>query len=284
MNILLTGSHGFVGSRIKSQLEHNGHKVFCLERDKVNIYNYKDIGNLVLDNLSTRFVCIHTAAMSDTKSCEENKEEAYKANVLFTQELAHFCADFIAPFIFLSSDQIYDYINEKNHYEYSIPKPGNYYGLTKLWAENVLKEICPRHYIFRLTWQYDLIRPDMPNKGIIYNIVNAVKNNKPIIQSQKSFRYITWVNLTIFYIMQAIMMDIPFGTYNIASVTDKSCYDLFKFTMEKINIDYTKYLIADNTLTPINLTPYPYTLKALGSEITNYEETLINLIKKEGKI
>ena len=79
--------------------------------------------------------------------------------------------------------------------------------------------------------------------------------------------------------MQAVAGRIPCGTYNLASVTNKSCYDLYKYTMEVLGINPKEYLKADNTLTPINLTAYPYALEALGSEITTYEETLINIFE-----
>jgi len=283
MKIVLTGSHGFIGARLKKTIIDAQKKedvsLLCIDRNEVNVYDYSDLGGFILDRIGPSFVLIHTAAMADPVECEENKEEAYKANVLYTQNLAHICSDFNKPLIFLSSDQVYDFFEESEHREYNIPYPPNFYGETKFWAERVIKDICPPHYIFRLSWQYDVIRNDVPNKGIISQIMNAVKNGERIYQSKKSFRYVTWVNVTILFIMQAMAGRIPFGTYNLASVTDKSIYDLYKFTMEVMGVNPREYLRVDNGLTPINLTAYPYALEALGSEITTYEDTLVNVFE-----
>ena len=283
MKIVLTGSHGFIGARLKKTIEDAQKKedvsLLCIDRNEVNVYDYSDLGGYILDRIGPSFVLIHTAAMADPVECEENKEEAYRANVLYTQNLAHVCSDFNKPLIFLSSDQVYDFYEESEHREYNIPYPPNFYGETKFWAERVIKDICPPHYIFRLSWQYDVIRNDVPNKGIISQIMNAVKNGERIYQSKKSFRYVTWVNVTILFIMQAMAGRIPFGTYNLASVTDKSIYDLYKFTMEVMGVNPREYLRVDNGLTPINLTAYPYALEALGSEITTYEDTLVNVFE-----
>ncbi|MBQ7257013.1 MAG: sugar nucleotide-binding protein [Abditibacteriota bacterium] len=283
MKIVLTGSHGFVGARLKKTIEDAQKKedvsLLCVDRNDVNVYDYSDLGAYILDHVGPSFVIVHTAAMSDPKECEENQDEAYRANVVYTQNVAHICSDFNKPLIFLSSDQVYDFKNESEHREYDIPSPTNFYGKTKLWAERIIKDICPPHYIFRLSWQYDVIRNDVPNKGIISQIMKAVKTGEKIHQSKKSYRYVTWVNVTILFIMQAVAGRIPCGTYNLASVTNKSCYDLYKYTMEVLGINPKEYLKADNTLTPINLTAYPYALEALGSEITTYEETLINIFE-----
>ena len=280
MRIILTGASGFVGARLKIALEKSNYEVFAIDRDKVNVYNISELREHILKNVKLPFTIVHCAAVSDTKTCEENKKEAYKANVIYTKNLADICSDFSIPLIFLSSDQVYDYFGEKDHYEYNNPKPTNYYGLTKLWAENAIREICPTHHILRLTWQFDTIRRDVPNKGIIKQICDTAEQGGVIRQSKKSYRYITWVNATILYIMRMIERNVPYGTYNVASVTEMSCYDIYKYTFEAMGMPYKKYLKCDNSMKPINLTPYPYNLDALGFEIIKYEDTVDNLMKE----
>lgn len=276
--VVLTGAKGFVGARLKKTLESMDYEVFAVDRSKVNVYSFKDLLDYILSNAKGPFEIIHCGAVSDIKDCEKNKTEAYKANVVYTQNLAHIAADFGSRIIFLSSDQVYDYFNKKEHTEMGVPCPSNYYGMTKLWAENIIKEICPRHHILRLTWQFDIIRNDVPNKGIIRQIYDTVQNEGIIKQSKNSYRYITWVNATILHIIHMLNMSVPFGIYNVASVTDMNCYDLYKFTMKMMGISPRKYLRADNSLSPINLTPYPYALEAMGFEIIKYEDTLYNIV------
>lgn len=282
MNIVLTGSRGFVGSRLKLTLEPD-HKVFCIDRSKVNIFNFKELAEYILNNVGPDFIVIHTAAMADTKACEENKRKAYKANVLFTQNLAMLCGDFHNTLIFLSTDQVYDYFNETEHYEYNTPHPTNYYGLTKLWAENIVRSLCPKHYILRLTWQFDIETLSLPNKGIVMQLKDAFENGKILALSKKSFRYITYVKGTIVYILHMLETDMAYGIYNVASVTDKNCYDLYKWTIKAIGADPKGVIKLDNKLKPINLTPYPYALEAAGLEILSYEDVFEKLVETTRK-
>ena len=295
MKIVLTGSHGFIGARLKKTFEdikpqflandpnldsEEEITLFCVDRNETNIYEYTALGEYILNSVGPKFVLVHAGAMADPKECEANKEEAYRANVLWTQNLAHICGDFNNPMIYLSSDQVYDFFNEKEHREYNIPKPTNYYGLTKFWGENVLKDLCRTHFIFRLTWQYDIIRGDVPNKGIIYNVLNAAKEGRKIVGSQKSYRYATWVNMTILFIVEAVMGHLAFGTYNIASVTDKNIYELYRYVIEKMGLNYRDILSLDNSLKVINLTPYPYALEAFGASVTTFEDTFEKVLEE----
>jgi len=272
MKILLTGASGFLGSRIYEKLK-NEYEVIPIDRSLINIYDYEEMIRF-FHGFKSPMMVVHTAAVADTSSCEENKALAFKVNVVYTKMLASLCNDFNIPFVFISSDQVYDYFNDIEHFEYAEPKPTNYYGLTKLWAENEVRHICPSHFICRITWQYDIRREDMPNKGFLEVIYNTIKDDKKISQSPKSNRYITWVYATIHYIEQMINGRLPYGTYNVASVTKLNCYELYKYTFDALGVDYNKYLKKDSKLRPINLTPFPYTLKALGAEILNFEETL----------
>jgi dTDP-4-dehydrorhamnose reductase len=78
---------------------------------------------------------IHCAALSRTKACEQNPDEAHRINVEVTAHLAHLSKDI--PFIFLSSGEVFD--GKTGWYgETDEPNPINVYGQTKLEAERVV--------------------------------------------------------------------------------------------------------------------------------------------------
>lgn len=89
---------------------------------------------------------IHCAALSRTKACEQNPEQARRINVEVTAHLAHLSQDI--PFIFLSSGEVFD--GKTTWYsETDKPNPINVYGQTKLEAEQaVLKN--PGHTVVRI--------------------------------------------------------------------------------------------------------------------------------------
>jgi len=84
-------------------------------------------------------VVIHAGAMSKPDECEMNQMLAYLVNVEGTVQLLINSADIKSFFIFLSTDFVFD--GEKGMYsENDSPNPVNYYGRTKLEAEEAVKE------------------------------------------------------------------------------------------------------------------------------------------------
>jgi dTDP-4-dehydrorhamnose reductase len=89
---------------------------------------------------------IHCAALSRTKTCEQDPERARRINVKVTTHLAQLSEHI--PFIFLSSGEVFD--GKTGWYsEADKPKPINVYGQTKLEAEQaVLRN--PKHTVVRI--------------------------------------------------------------------------------------------------------------------------------------
>jgi dTDP-4-dehydrorhamnose reductase len=89
---------------------------------------------------------IHCAALSRTKDCEQDPEQARRINVEVTAHLAQLSQDI--PFIFLSSGEVFD--GRTGWYsESDEPNPINVYGQTKLEAEQVVLQ-NPRHTVVRI--------------------------------------------------------------------------------------------------------------------------------------
>lgn len=93
-------------------------------------------------------ICVHTAALSSPRACQQNPERAQLINVPreFFQRLASRKEP--VPIVALSTDQVYDgtkdvpaagpYVEGKD-----LPKPLNVYGQTKLDMEEYLQQIYP---------------------------------------------------------------------------------------------------------------------------------------------
>ena len=89
---------------------------------------------------------IHCAALSRTKDCEQNPDEARRVNVEVTAHLAQLSR--IIPFIFLSSGEVFD--GRTGWYgETDEPNPINVYGKTKLEAEQAVLQ-NPGHTVVRI--------------------------------------------------------------------------------------------------------------------------------------
>lgn len=100
--------------------------------NKIDITNF-DKTNRYLKKINPSII-IHTAALVGAKECEEDKEIAYKTNVIGTYNIAKICQKNNIKLIYISTDSIFD--GEKGNYkEEDIPNPINYYSFTKFAGE-----------------------------------------------------------------------------------------------------------------------------------------------------
>ncbi|MEM2121955.1 MAG: sugar nucleotide-binding protein, partial [Candidatus Woesearchaeota archaeon] len=137
MKVLLTGASGFLGTKIYSELISKGFEVVPLYHEQIDITNY---------NLLKKFfkrknpeLVIHAAALTNVDYCEENKEECFRVNVIGTEFLQEICYKQKIKLVFLSTDFVFDGLRG-NYREESIRNPINYYGFSKMIAEDIVKK------------------------------------------------------------------------------------------------------------------------------------------------
>lgn len=149
VKILVTGASGLLGSRLIRELLSKNHEVVALyNRNSIQIDNERlfkiklnIINKTLLEDLIFKTrpdVIIHSAAYTDVDGCERNKTWAWKVNVEATRSIVRAARVVKAHLVYISTDYVFD--GEKGLYrEDDIPSPINYYGLTKLIAEELVR-------------------------------------------------------------------------------------------------------------------------------------------------
>jgi len=181
---------------------------------------------------------IHTAAISDTGLCEKNPKLSYDVNVNGSINIAKACDMLGVKMIYLSSDQIYGGNGAIGPYdEITVPITNNIYGKHKLETEKVLKEILVDAVILRITWLYSLPERNKPLKpNIIWNVVKAALNNKPVEFKTNEYRGITYV----YDLINAFdkILQLPEGVYNAGSENDLNTYELGESILKKMGLEH----------------------------------------------
>lgn len=145
--ILLTGAGGFVaGSIIHQATDVELHAISRgperTERPGLHWHNLDIQDSAViaraLDEIKPDAV-IHAAAIADIDVSQANQEMVKRLNTDATGELARACAARGIKLVHLSTDNVFD--GEKGRYrEEDTMAPVNYYGWTKVWAEEKIAE------------------------------------------------------------------------------------------------------------------------------------------------
>jgi dTDP-4-dehydrorhamnose reductase len=144
--VLVTGAAGLIGSylvRTAARWAPHLH-VQGITRQEADLTDARQVTTLWQD-LKPDAV-IHCAALSRAGRCEADPRLAYEINVQATQRLAELAHD--RPFLFLSSDQVFDGI-KGSYVESDAVHPVNVYGRTKAEAEQIVLR-NPTHTAIRV--------------------------------------------------------------------------------------------------------------------------------------
>lgn len=140
--LLITGASGFVGIALCKIAKKQSVKVIGMQRRAEKTEDFENISCDLSKKQNFDFLdsynlsgIIHLAANSDVNACEQAPEESYTLNVEASKSLAAYAKERKIPFVFASSDQVFD--GEKGNYQTSDKAlPINQYGKQKLEAEN----------------------------------------------------------------------------------------------------------------------------------------------------
>lgn len=123
-------------------------------------------------------VVINTAAMTNVDACEDNKELCDALNVGAVASLIEVCEQVDAHLIHVSTDFIFDGL-EGPYREDDEPNPLNYYGESKLKAEELVKKAkCPWS-ILRTVLVYG-VADDMSRSNIVLWAKGALEKGDPL--------------------------------------------------------------------------------------------------------
>lgn len=97
---------------------------------------------------------VHCAAYTDVDGCERDPDKAYRINTLGTWNVAAACESAGAMLLYISTDFVFDGEKAEDYDEFDTPNPISQYGRSKWAGEQLIRNTCPRHYIFRTAWLY----------------------------------------------------------------------------------------------------------------------------------
>lgn len=230
MKVLLTGTSGFVGARIKYNLKNKSGIDLIESPSLVNATEYK-IATIFEQNCPD--VVVHTAAISDICICEKNPDESYKANVLIPTYIAKNSSG--AKLIMFSSDQVYSGCETYGPYSEEYVCPANTYAKHKLEMEKRVLDINENSVLLRATWMYDLPVQGTTNKGnFLINMLEASGKEQTLNFSKNQFRGITFAREVADNILS--LVNIVGGVYNFGSENELSMFDTATFLKDKLNL------------------------------------------------
>ena len=154
--VLVTGASGLLGGNLALDWR-DGYEVVAGSRaTPAQIEGCRAVCIDIADPENTRAtlhqitpeIVVHCAAETRVDDCQRHPEEARRANVVGTENLARAAADVGALLVYISTDSVFDG-RSSLYSESAQPNPLNVYALSKLEGEQATRRLAPEHLIVR---------------------------------------------------------------------------------------------------------------------------------------
>lgn len=243
MRIVVTGSTGFLGSRI-ADYYRDKYEVFTPTHSEMDITD-KEAVKRYLEGVKPDIV-IHCAAVSDVGTCDKEPERTWKINVNGSENIAEISRITGAKCIMCSSDQVYFGSEVKTpHLENEPLEPHNEYGRQKLVMEEKCLEKNPDSVMLRLSWMYDTERKHaQEHDNFMRKLLEDMRNNNQLSFPVYDKRGITNVRQVVENLEK--VFELPGGVYNFGSYNDKNTYETMREVFDKTGC-YDLSFLHENT-------------------------------------
>lgn len=178
--IIGTGLNGLVGSRVVALLSKYFSWINFDIMDPNRPVDITDINSIrsAMGHYHPQAL-LHCAAFTNVTAAWEQTNDknglCYQVNVIGTKNIAQVCQENQIHLIHLSTAYVFDGAKPTPYLETDKPNPIEWYGQTKLWAEEIIQQINPKFTILRIDQPF---RPDNFVKlDTVHRIIEGIKQN-----------------------------------------------------------------------------------------------------------
>jgi dTDP-4-dehydrorhamnose reductase len=241
MRIFITGAQGTLGQALTAALESQ-HEVVGRDIDALDVTDTQSVNAWIGEGRPD--LVIHCAAMTAVDYCAEHPDEALTVNGYGTQAVALACQASDAALLYVSTNEVFDGLTDRQYLEYDAPAPANPYAYSKWVGEQVVRDLVRKHTIVRTSWLFA-----HGGKNFVQTILRLARQNVPlrvVTNEVSSPTYTTDLAAAI----AALIETRQYGIYHLVNEGYTSRYGFARAIL-----DLAGY--ADTPIEPIALAEYP---------------------------
>ncbi len=236
--VLITGSNGLLGQKLVNLFSNmDDFVVFAISRgenrnDTAKNFTYTNIDITDSEKLThyiedkTPHYIINCAAMTNVDQCEKEKEKCDLINVEAVKTLIKCVKENSIHLIHISTDFIFD--GENGPYkEEDKPNPINYYGLSKLKAEQIITQELINYTILRTILVFGIV-DNMSKNNIVSWVKKSIEDKQEITIVDDQFRMPTFVD----DLAEACLLAIKNKAYGIFNVSSSQLLSIYEMTLQ----------------------------------------------------
>ena len=217
MKILVTGAAGLIGSHFARRLGAD-HDVLALTRKDLDITDQPAVQTRVAQVRPSLLV---NCAVVQVDEAERDPAKAAAVNVEGARFLADAAAQFSAEMIQFSTQYAFDgeIIGRAPYTIRDQPRPINFYGKTKVAAEEAVRAACAQSYIVRTSWVYG-----KGKNSFLCTVHNDLGSGRRVRAIDDVWSSTTYVDDLIDRCLEILKLR-RYGTYHIVNEGVCSYYD-----------------------------------------------------------
>ena len=255
MKILVTGSNGLLGQKLVALLQQKENVQLIATARSASVQQIKKGEFHLLDVTDKKHVhavvasvkpevIIHTAAMTQVDDCETKREACTLNNVTAVEYLVDACKVNHVHLVHVSTDFIFDGSTGPLD-ETEKPNPVNFYGASKLAAENVIQNSGISGSILRTVLVYGITN-DLSRSNIVLWVKKSLEEKKTISVVNDQWRTPTLAeDLAMGCYLAAVKK--AQGIFNISGKDFMTPFDIALKTAQFFNLDSSFLKATDST-------------------------------------
>jgi dTDP-4-dehydrorhamnose reductase len=226
MKILVTGSQGQLGQDIVNQCTTRDIECIATNSKTLDITDQKSVNLMV--NTHNPDIIINCAAYNAVDLAEEEWRKAFSVNGLGVKHLALAANEYGAVLVHYSTDYVFDGNNNRPYTIVDSPHPINRYGESKLFGENVVRDLCHNYFLIRVSWLFG-----KGNTNFVSKVLDWGREKKEIAVVDDQISSPTYT-VDLAKATLDLVATQSFGLYHITSAGACPRYEWARYILEKV--------------------------------------------------
>lgn len=231
MKVLLIGNNGQLGSEFQLFFANEGIDFVSLDLPEFDVSNF-GIVLTTIDSYRPDYI-INCSAYNLVDLAEKEHWNALRVNTLGAHNLAVAAQKFNSFLVHFSTNYVFDGRRRSPYKEIDIPRPINFYGMSKYLGELAIQNQIEDYLIFRTSWLYGI-----GNQNFIFKFLDWISKKDEIYIADDEIGSPTSTRTIVEVTIRAMNKRIT-GLYHLVNSGFCSRYEWAKTIASLLKLDVT---------------------------------------------
>lgn len=271
MKYLVTGAYGQLGQELQKLLQERELSFVAFDSHQLDITDRTAV--MAVFAAEQPDVVLHAAAYTKVDLAEDaGRAINWQVNVEGTKNIADAAKQYGAKLVAVSTDYIFDGLNDGEYQETDAVNPQNAYGRAKLAGELAVTESGADAYIVRTSWVFGEF-----GNNFVYTMQRLAASHPKLTVVNDQLGRPTWTRTLADFMLHLVAVDAEYGIYHLSNDETATWFDFAKEILKDTAVEVTPVTSAEfpqKAYRPKHSVMSLAKAKATGFVIPSWQEAL----------